>query len=196
MMRKKFTNGRKLCRLGMTRFATNFLSLKFFFKFKKELRKIFNCDKWLNSKLAKSVVGKEVAKLHVVKLSEPLVRVLHLTKGDEKPSMGYLYEVIRKVKATIKSNLKNWLSLYLSVLRDKQLSSPLHSPGCLLNPGTCFKPSFKKQKEVTRGLLSTITTLVPDDYTQDLTKYKQATGDFGMAIAMLRTHGWANELGL
>ncbi|KAK2970928.1 hypothetical protein RJ640_021181 [Escallonia rubra] len=30
-----------------------------------------------------------------------------------------------------------------------------------------FKPSFKKQKEVIRGLLSTITALVPDDYMQD-----------------------------
>ncbi|KAK2992386.1 hypothetical protein RJ640_018305 [Escallonia rubra] len=79
--------------------------------------------------LAKSVVGKEVAKLvledrdfllqcqHVVKLSEPLVRVLRLTDGDEKPSMGYLYEAIDKANETIKSNLKNRLSLYMPVLR-------------------------------------------------------------------------------
>ncbi|KAK3029771.1 hypothetical protein RJ639_038893 [Escallonia herrerae] len=173
--------------------------------FKKELRQMFTCDKWLNSKLAKTVAVKEAAKLvledrdfwlqcqHVVKLSEPLVRVLRLTDGDEKPSMGYLYEAIDKSKETIKSNLKNRLSLYMHVLRvidarwDKQLSSPLHSAGCFLNPGFFFKPSFKKQKEVTRGLLSTIIALVPDDYMQDLIssqleEYKQATGDFGMAI--------------
>ncbi|KAK3006446.1 hypothetical protein RJ639_015956 [Escallonia herrerae] len=54
---------------------------------------------------------------HVVKLSEPLVRVLHLTDSDEKPSMGYLYEAIDKAKETIKLNLKNRLSLYMPVLR-------------------------------------------------------------------------------
>ncbi|KAK2979275.1 hypothetical protein RJ640_021977 [Escallonia rubra] len=54
---------------------------------------------------------------HVVKLSEPLVRVLRLTDGDEKPSMGYLYEAIDKANETIKSNLKNRLSLYMPVLR-------------------------------------------------------------------------------
>ncbi|KAK3024556.1 hypothetical protein RJ639_043496 [Escallonia herrerae] len=168
---------------------------------------MFTCDEWLNYKLAKSVVGKEVAKLvledrefwlkcqHVVKLSEPLVRVLRLTDGDKKPSMGYLYEAIDKAKETIKSNLKNRLSFYMPVLRvidarwDKQLSSPLHSAGCFLNPRIFFKPSFKKQKEVTRGLLSTTTALVPDDYMQDLIssqleEYKQATSDFGMPIAV------------
>ncbi|KAK3012313.1 hypothetical protein RJ639_012613 [Escallonia herrerae] len=136
--------------------AKNITNLQCLLKSKKELRQMFTCDKWLNSKLAKSVVGKEVAKLvledrdfwlqcqHVVKISEPLVRVLRLTVGDEKPSMRYLYEAIDKAKETIKSNLKKRLSLYMSVLRvidarwDKQLSSPLHSAGCF------FKPSFKK----------------------------------------------------
>ncbi|KAK3020407.1 hypothetical protein RJ639_045712 [Escallonia herrerae] len=207
MMRKEFSNGRELCRPEITRFATNYLSLQCLLKFKKELRQMFTCDKWLNSKLAKSVVGKEVAKLvledrdfqlecqHVVKLSEPLLRVLRLTDGDGKPSMGYLYEAIDKPKETIKSNLKNRLSFYMPVLRvidarwDKQLSSPLYSAGCFLNPRIFFKPSFKKQKEFTRGLLSTITALVTDDYMQDLIssqleEYKQATGDFGMPIAV------------
>ncbi|KAG6753625.1 hypothetical protein POTOM_041611 [Populus tomentosa] len=50
-------------------------------------------------------------------------------------------------------------------------------------------PSFSKQKEVTRGLLSTITRLVPDCDTQDvisgqLEEYKKATGDFGMPLAI------------
>ncbi|KAK3041213.1 hypothetical protein RJ639_028473 [Escallonia herrerae] len=115
--------------------------------------------------------------------------------------MGYLYEAIDKAKETIKSNLKNRLSFYMPVLRvidarwDKQLPSPLHSAGCFLNPGIFFKPSFKNKKEVTRGLLSTITALVPDDYMQDLIssqleEYKQATGDFGMPIAVRQLAWW------
>nr|TKS15721.1 hypothetical protein D5086_0000029670 [Populus alba] len=51
------------------------------------------------------------------------------------------------------------------------------------------RPSFSKQKEVTRGLLSTITRLVPDCDTQDLIsgqleEYKKATCDFGMPLAI------------
>lgn len=62
-MRKDFTNGRDLCRPGITRFATNFLSLQCLLKFKKELRQMFTSDKWLGSRYAKCNVGKEVAKI-------------------------------------------------------------------------------------------------------------------------------------
>ena len=31
-------------------------------------------------------------------ISEPLVRVLHLVDGDEKPAMGYLYEAMDRAK--------------------------------------------------------------------------------------------------
>ncbi|KAG6477105.1 hypothetical protein ZIOFF_066357 [Zingiber officinale] len=72
---------------------------------------------------------------------------------------------------------------------DKQLHSPLHAAGCFLNPAIYFNPSFTKQKEVARGLLATITRLVPDDDVQDkisaqLEEYKASTGDFGLSIAI------------
>ncbi|KAG6532149.1 hypothetical protein ZIOFF_005987 [Zingiber officinale] len=52
-----------------------------------------------------------------------------------------------------------------------------------------LSPSFTKQKEVARGLLTTITRLVPDDDVQDkisaqLEEYKASTGDFGLSIAI------------
>ncbi|XP_058227208.1 uncharacterized protein LOC131335736 [Rhododendron vialii] len=62
-MRKDFTNGKDLCRLDITRFATNFLSLQCLLNFKKELRQMFTSDKWLGSRYAKCNVGKEVAKI-------------------------------------------------------------------------------------------------------------------------------------
>jgi hypothetical protein len=37
LMRKDFTNGNDLCRPGITRFATHFLSIQCLLKFKKEL---------------------------------------------------------------------------------------------------------------------------------------------------------------
>ena len=109
--------------------------------------------------------------------------------------MGYLYEAMDKAKETIKTRLKNRMSQYGPYIRvidarwDKQLHSPLHAAGCFLNPGIYFRPSFSKQREVTRGLLTTIMRLVPDCDTQDnisaqIKEYKKATGLFGITIAI------------
>ena len=115
LMRQDFTNGRELCRLAITRFATNFLSLQSMLRFKKELRQMFIYDKWLSCPHAKTVVGKEISKIvledylfwsqckNIVKVSEPLVRVLRLADGNEKPAMGYLYEAMDKAKEDRKS---------------------------------------------------------------------------------------------
>ncbi|KAL4615700.1 hypothetical protein ACB092_07G145200 [Castanea dentata] len=207
LMRSDFTNGRDLVRPAITRFATEFLSLQCLSKFKKELRQMFTCDQWVESRYARDVMGKEVAALvledkefwlqcqQIVKISEPLVRVLRLVDGDEKPSMGYLYEAMDKAKENIKARLKNKISAHIpftSVIDarwDKQLHSPLHAAGCYLNPGIFFRPSFKKQKEITKGLLSTITRLVPDPDEQDnlssqIEAYKKVLGDFGMPMAI------------
>uniref|UniRef100_A0A6N2K815 BED-type domain-containing protein n=1 Tax=Salix viminalis TaxID=40686 RepID=A0A6N2K815_SALVM len=185
LMRKEFTNGHDLCRPGITRFATHFLSLQCLLKFKKELRQMFTCTKWVESSHGKSRVGKEIAAIilqdndfwprcaHIINVSEPLVRVLRLADSEEKPSMGYLYEAMDKAKEAIKIRLKNRMSQYGPYIRvidarwDKQLHSPLHAAGCFLNPGIYFRPSFSKQREVTRGLLTTIMRLVPDCDTQD-----------------------------
>ncbi|XP_030924837.1 uncharacterized protein LOC115951844 [Quercus lobata] len=205
LMRSDFTNGRDLIRPAITRFATEFLSLQCLTKFKKELRQMFTCDQWVESRYARDVMGKEVAAIvledrefwlqcqQIVKINEPLVRVLRLVDGDEKPSMGYLYEAMDKAKENIKARLKNKISTYIpftsviDVRWDKQLNSPLHAAGCYLNPEIFFRPSFKKQKDVTKGLLSTITRLVSDPDEQDILSsqiesYKKSLGDFGMPM--------------
>ncbi|XP_058220088.1 uncharacterized protein LOC131330497 [Rhododendron vialii] len=207
LMRKDFTNGRDLCRPGITRFATNFLSLQCLLKFKKELHQMFTSDKWVGSRYAKSIAGKEIGMIiledrefwsecqTVVKVSDPLVRVLRLADSEEKPSMGYLYEAMDKAKEAIKTRLQNGVSLYTPYTRvvdarwDRQLYSPLHAAGCFLNPGIYFRPTFTKQKDVSRGLVMAITVLVPDNFMQEkiseqLEEYKQSTGHFGMSLAI------------
>ena len=73
---------------------------------KKEFRQKFTSDQWVESGHAKSVMGKGVSKIvledqefwtqchHIVKITEPLVRVLRFVDGDEKPTMRYLYEAM------------------------------------------------------------------------------------------------------
>ena len=74
---------------------------------------------------------------------------------------------------------------------DKQLHSPLHAAGCFLNPEVYFRPSFKRQNEVQRGLLSTLMRLIPNLDIQDkassrLDEYKKSMGDFGKSLAIHR----------
>ena len=87
---------------AITRFATEFLSLQCLTKFKKELRQMFTCDQWVDCGHARDVMGNEVVAIvledkefwlqcqQIVKISEPLVRVLRLVNGDEKTINGIL----------------------------------------------------------------------------------------------------------
>ncbi|XP_023878095.2 uncharacterized protein LOC111990539 [Quercus suber] len=207
LMRQDFTNGKELCRPAITRFATNFLSLQSMLRFKKELRQMFTCDKWLSYPHAKTAVGKEISKIvledysfwsqskNIVKVGEPLLRVLRLVDGDEKPAMGYLYEAMDKAEEEIKKRLKNKVSLYGNYIRvidarwDKQLHSPLHAACCFLDPAIYFRPSFKRQNVVQRGLLSTLMRLIPNPDIQEkissqLNEYKKSIGDFGTSLAI------------
>ncbi|GKU96674.1 hypothetical protein SLEP1_g9886 [Rubroshorea leprosula] len=223
LMRRDYTNGRHLCRPAVTRFATHFLSIQCLLKFKKELRQMFTSDAWVGSRYARNSVGKEVCEIVledrefwsncilIVKINEPLVRVLRLVDNEEKPSMGYLYEAIDKAKETIKKNFNNRLSQYMPYIKvidarwDKQLYSPLHSAGCFLNPGIYFRLGFNKQTAITRGLFNTLTTLIPDEEKQDLIssqleEYKKATGTFRMSLAIrqrekLNPVAWWDQFG-
>jgi len=60
LMRREFTNGRDLCRYGVTRFAIHFLNLQCLLMFKKKHRKIFTCDKWVDSRYVRTSVEKMV----------------------------------------------------------------------------------------------------------------------------------------
>ncbi|XP_035551093.1 uncharacterized protein LOC118349677 [Juglans regia] len=87
----------------------------------KELRQMFTCDKWIASSHSKSSIGKEIAEIvledkefwvqcqFIVKVSEPLVRVLRLVDGDEKLAMGYLYDAMERAKENIKARCNNKL---------------------------------------------------------------------------------------
>ena len=74
-----------------------------------------------------------------MKITEPLVRVLCLVDGDEKPAMRYLYKAMDRAKEEIKVRMKHKVSLYGPYVKvidsrwDRQLYSPLHAAGCFLN---------------------------------------------------------------
>ncbi|WVZ65458.1 hypothetical protein U9M48_014817 [Paspalum notatum var. saurae] len=223
LMRKEFTNGRDLCRPGISRFATHFLSLQSIVKFEKELREMVTSNRWVKSTYAKGGVGKDVTSIilkdadfwaqskRIVKVTEPLLRVMRLVDSNENPSMGYLYDAMEKAKESIRRRMMHKACLYGPYVRvidarmEKQLHSPLHAAGCFFNPGIYFNPSFKMQSYAFRGLVKTIASLVPDGEVQDkiflqLEEYKKSTGDFGLPIAVrqrekLNPDAWWDNFG-
>uniref|UniRef100_A0A6N2KY54 HAT C-terminal dimerisation domain-containing protein n=1 Tax=Salix viminalis TaxID=40686 RepID=A0A6N2KY54_SALVM len=128
---------------------------------------MFTCTKWVESSNGKSCVGKKIVAIilqdkdflprceHIVKVSEPLVRVL-IADNEEKPSMGYLYETMDKAKEEIKTRLKNRVSQYGPYIRAIDARWDKFVPDCDIQ----------------------------DIISGQLEEYKKATGDFGMPLAI------------
>ncbi|KAG6631013.1 hypothetical protein CIPAW_13G061100 [Carya illinoinensis] len=215
LMRQDFTKGHDLCRPAVTGFATNFLSIQCLLLFKKELRQMFTCDKWMGSSYSKSNIGKEIAGIvledkefwaqcqFIVKISEPLVLL--------KPAMGYLYDAMERAKENIKARCNNKVSVFSPFTRiidsrwDKQLHSPLHAAGCVLNPGIFYSPSFKNKNDVVKGFNSCVMKmeLDPDDQDkiiEELDLYRTSVGEFGHSLAIrqrdkLNSVAWWSQFG-
>ncbi|KAL7253905.1 hypothetical protein ACSBR1_008278 [Camellia fascicularis] len=73
---RKFTGDRELIRPAIIRFATNFIAIE------------------------------SIKAIELCKVYEPLVRVLRLVDGDEKPIMSFIYEAIDRAKLAIKRDCR------------------------------------------------------------------------------------------
>ncbi|KAK5775056.1 hypothetical protein PVK06_042923 [Gossypium arboreum] len=114
---KKYTQGKQILRPALTRFATHFIQLEEITRQKQGLREMFNSNefkesKWGQQKLGpayeakKIVLGKHFWKKanDLIKVYKPLVKVLRLMDNDEKPTMGFIYEAVDRVKRAIQQD--------------------------------------------------------------------------------------------
>ncbi|CAL5419353.1 unnamed protein product [Camellia sinensis] len=134
---RKFTGGRELIRPAITRFATNFIAIESIVRYKQQLRAMFNSDEWKNSRWGKAktgqpynvkkiILGKEFWQkaTELCKVHEPLVRVLRLVDGDEKPTMGFIYEAIDRAKLAIQRDCRYYTDYWKII--DTRWSFQLH----------------------------------------------------------------------
>ncbi|KAL6514773.1 hypothetical protein OROGR_020352 [Orobanche gracilis] len=153
-MREK-TMGRDIVKTGATRFATAFLTLQSLYKNKDALRKLFGGEEWFNSNLAKTVAGGKVHDVVLstrfwnnvedcIRASQPLLVVLRIVDGDEKPAMTEICASMEYAKAKIKSSLEKkprLSSKVLSIIENRwesQMEVDLYSATLFLNPGKFF----------------------------------------------------------
>ncbi|KAK9053403.1 hypothetical protein SSX86_030037 [Deinandra increscens subsp. villosa] len=92
-----------LLRPATTRFATAFLTIQSVYESKEALQQMFISSEWSTCAWAKRADGKEVKKIimdernfwpsvvYCIKTTMPLVEVLRLVDGEQKPAMGYIY---------------------------------------------------------------------------------------------------------
>ncbi|XP_075086372.1 uncharacterized protein LOC142169069 [Nicotiana tabacum] len=149
-MMKRFTKQRSLVKPAKTRFATTFLTLHRMYEQKSNLKKLFVSDEYTNSDYGREARGRESVNIilspsfwnnvvHALKIGGPLVKVLHLVDGEQRPPMGYLYEAMDRAKEVIQvsfSDQRKYKRVFEIIDKrwDSKLHSSLHAVGLVLNP--------------------------------------------------------------
>ncbi|KAK1258132.1 hypothetical protein QJS04_geneDACA024940 [Acorus gramineus] len=180
-----FCNG-DIVRPGPTRFATSFLTLQSLWEHKNALRTLMVADEWTKSKWCNLRTGKQTERTilsvqfwkgvqRALHAAIPLVHVLRLVDGDEKPSMGYLYNAMDRAKEKIKENYQYRPLQYGPVIEviegrwSSQMSSDLYHAGFVLNPGVWFKTADRDAAVQTHMLrcVQAMAKMEPDPEVED-----------------------------
>jgi hypothetical protein len=104
-----------LVRPATTRFATSFPTLKSLHKHRDALKALFVSEEWLGNKLVKTAAGQEVRNIVLsvefwnsvedcLRASAPLLIVLRVVDGDERPAMPEVATLMNHAKEKIKLN--------------------------------------------------------------------------------------------
>ncbi|KAL9659956.1 hypothetical protein QQ045_024766 [Rhodiola kirilowii] len=143
---RQHTGGREILRPAPTRFATNFIALQSILGQKDALRGMVTSREWTTSAYAKDTKAKKFVDQvldssfwkqcgDIVRLTEPLVRVLRIVDSEDKPAMSFLYRAIYKAREEMLYRFrrnKKKVEPYLEILDrrwDLQLRKNLHSAG-------------------------------------------------------------------
>jgi len=113
---QKETKGKELIWLGITRFATSYLTLGSLHDNKGALIRMFTSEAWKNSWYAKTKDGKFIEDVVMDKVfwknvviclkgTIPLIKVLRLVDSDV-PAMGFIYEQMDQAKELIQATFK------------------------------------------------------------------------------------------
>lgn len=207
---RKFTKKRDIVRPGVTRFATAFLTLQSLIEKKSELRTMVASEEWNTCKHSKSAKGKAAYNIALstsfwngvsfcLKVFAPLIKVLRLVDGDNKPSMGFVYGELLRAREDIKVTFNNQELHYrplIDIIDEKsrnRLDSPLHLAAYLLNPYYSFNDrSIGSEEVVMNGFFTCVETFFPNDIDSqsdivnvELLKYINKVGGFGRALAIV-----------
>ncbi|KAL5727183.1 hypothetical protein ACHQM5_000407 [Ranunculus cassubicifolius] len=202
---RKFTGGQELVRTGITKSASNFLSLQSMLKLRSRLKHMFNSPEY-SSNPAYTNKTQSITCISIledndfwkavdesVSVSEPFLKVLReATVG--KPLVGSIYELMTKAKESIRtyyimdeSKCKTFLDI-VDRRWNNQLHSPLHAAAAFLNPSIQYNPEVKFLGGIKPEFLTVLEKLLPTpelrhDLTGQIFVFKKAQGLFGCNLA-------------
>ncbi|XP_065869523.1 uncharacterized protein [Euphorbia lathyris] len=205
-MMRRYTFGNDIVETGLTRFSTNFATLKRIVDLKQALQTMVTTQEWMDCPYSQKPGGLEMLDLLlsnqsfwsscvlITRLTNPLLRLLRIVISNKKPAMGYVYAGIYRAKEAIKKELikrKDYM-VYWNIIDhwwDQQHNVPLHAAGFFLNPKFFYSIEGDAPNEIMSGMFDCIEKLVPDvkvqdKFTKEINSYKTAAGDFGRKMAV------------
>ncbi|KAK9123923.1 hypothetical protein Sjap_013525 [Stephania japonica] len=208
-MMRRYTSGRDLVQPTVSRFATDFVTLKSMVNLKDSLRTMVTTQEWMDYPFSKQAEGIEIMDIilsqsfwsscsTIVCLTDPLLGLLRVVGYDKRPAMGYILAGLYRVKEAIKNELgeKKEYMAYWDIIDsrwDQQMQHPLHEAAFFLNPRFFYSLDGEARDKIPSGMLDCVEKLVPDTKIQDkinreLILYKNAAGDFGRKMAIRTRH--------
>ncbi|XP_062229978.1 uncharacterized protein LOC133927517 [Phragmites australis] len=184
-MREKI-GGRDLVRPAATRFVTTFLTLQSLHKHRDALRYLFTSNDWTSCKLAKTEAGKKVYDIVLsrefwnsvedcLRASLPLIIVLRVVDGDERPAMPEVASLMNHAKERINAafcteNKRSLLNNILQIIEghwDRQMDTPLYGAALFLNPGKFYAIQKENDEYVghLRGCFNDVLARMVEDET-------------------------------
>ncbi|PNX69542.1 hypothetical protein L195_g056773, partial [Trifolium pratense] len=195
----------EIIRPGPTRFATTFIALKSLHKHQHDLTALVTSKTFVESRYYRDPKARDFIVVIldsrfwndveiIVKIVAPLVYLLRIVDGDDRPSLGYVYDGMFRAKKAIKSIFMNKKSLYKPYTRiikqrwDKHLRQQLHAAAYVLNPAFYYdRENLSQKPEVMAGFLEVLTTQVDGNRTKFLNEtnlYRGKVGEFGKQLAL------------
>ncbi|XP_062027096.1 uncharacterized protein LOC133743245 [Rosa rugosa] len=204
-MMRRYTFGNDIVKVGVTRFATDFMTLKHMADLKFNLQTMVTSKEWEGCPYSQTSGGSAMldvlsnhtfwsACIMITRLTNPLLRVLRIVGSQKKAAMGYVFGGMYRAKETIKRELvkKEEYMAYWNIIDyrwQKLWDLPLHAAGFYLNPKFFYSIKGEMHKVIMSKMLDCIEKLVPDLKVQDeiskeINLYKNAVGDLGRNLAI------------
>ncbi|XP_021979322.2 uncharacterized protein LOC110875431 [Helianthus annuus] len=195
----------EIIRPGATRFGTSSIALKSLHDHKHDLQALVTSLDF--KKMLKVTKANDVKDTILdpkfwnncfitVQVMTPILRLLRICDSDEKPSLGYVYEGMLRIRKGIKElfkrkrrNYKRYVDI-IDARWDKILRKSLHAAAYWLNPIFQYEKDNREEKDKAWvGVLDMIEKLTTLDNSVQITishlaKFRDKVGTFGRSVAL------------
>ncbi|XP_050383741.1 uncharacterized protein LOC126800414 isoform X2 [Argentina anserina] len=204
-MMRRYTFGNDIVKPGVTRYATDFMTLKQMADLKFNLQTMVTSKEWEGCPHSKTPEGSAMLDLltnhtfwssciMIARLTNPLLQVLRIVGSQKKAAMGYVFGGMYRAKETIKREFvkKEEYTAYWNIIDyrwQKLWDLPLLAAGFYLNPKFFYSIKGDMNKVIMSKMLDCIVKLVPDlkiqdEISKEITFYQNAVGDLGRNLAI------------